>query len=95
MHLHIKYSGRLTNSITSYTVSDTPDPINIVVNLRTQTTTVTGLNWSINIPGEGHVVLNAGRVVFDETTGDVVFDAGPRTIMAGDPGVSVLCRVLA
>ncbi len=92
--VHVKYTGSLTNSVTGYSVSDTPDSFMLVFDHRDQTLTVVGLTWSINLPGEGHVVLNAGRLVFDPTTGEVMFMAGPHAIGPNPDSVRLLCSVL-
>jgi hypothetical protein len=41
------------------------------------TTTIVGRLNHNNLPGEGNVALDAGRIVFDMNTGDVLFSAGP------------------
>lgn len=90
--LHIKYRGAFTNSVTGYTVVSEPDSLNIMENLRDHTSTVVGLGWSINVPGEGHVLVNAGRLVFDDTTGALIVEAGQHDFEAG--GFALLCRIL-
>ena len=41
------------------------------------TTTIVGRLNHNNLPGEGNVALDAGRIVFDMETGEVLFSAGP------------------
>ena len=50
-----------------------------------------GLRFRLTVPGEGVVLLSAGRVVFDER-GELVFQAGPRPV-GGD--YLRLCEVFA
>jgi hypothetical protein len=42
-----------------------------------------GLQYHLMIPGLGHVLLDAGRTVFD-STGALVFSAGPHQVATGD-----------
>lgn len=51
--------------------------------------TVLGNLFSIHIPGQGLIVQNMGRVVFDLATGEVLFEAGPH-----EP-ISTVCAYLA
>jgi hypothetical protein len=51
--------------------------------------TVVGNLFSIHIPGQGLIVQNMGRVVFDLATGEVLFEAGPH-----EP-ISTVCAYLA
>jgi hypothetical protein len=44
------------------------------------------------VPGGGAVLLQAGRLVFDDA-GDVVFEAGPHQVLSGD--TDKLCEALA
>jgi hypothetical protein len=51
-----------------------------------------GLSYRVTVPGGGAVLLQAGRLVFDEA-GDVVFEAGPHQVQHGD--TDKLCEALA
>jgi hypothetical protein len=51
--------------------------------------TVVGNLFSIHIPGQGLIVQNMGRVVFDLASGEVLFEAGPH-----EP-ISTVCAYLA
>jgi hypothetical protein len=53
----------------------------------------TGVTFRVTVPGEGVVLLDAGRVEYDEETGDVVFVAGPHQLLEGD--TAKLCAALA
>ncbi|HET8652555.1 MAG TPA: hypothetical protein VFM13_08295 [Gaiellaceae bacterium] len=44
--------------------------------------TVVGNLFSIRIPGQGLIVQNMGRVVFDVATGEVLFEAGPHEALS-------------
>ncbi|HEX8508259.1 MAG TPA: hypothetical protein VF635_02000 [Propionibacteriaceae bacterium] len=41
------------------------------------TNTIVGRRHHNNLPGQGNVALDAGRIVFDMETGEVLFSAGP------------------
>ena len=57
------------------------------------TVKVTGTVYNIEVPGRGHILLDAGNVVFDLSTGTVVHLAGPHEQLSGDVGE--LCSYLA
>lgn len=57
------------------------------------TVKVTGTVYNIEVPGRGHILLDAGNVVYDLSTGTVVHMAGPHEQLSGDVGE--LCAYLA
>jgi len=65
----------------------------IWIDLDLEQTKVTGTVYDIQVPGKGHVLLDAGNVVFDDSTGAVVHLAGPHQQLTGDVGD--LCNYLA
>src|SRR5262245_3595836 len=65
----------------------------IQIDLDAETTKVVGTVYNIQVPGRGNVLLDAGNVVFDDSTGDVVHLAGPHQQLTGDVGA--LCAYLA
>ena len=42
-----------------------------------------GLRNAYHVPGAGVVLLDAGRLIFDVETGDVVFEAGQHELLNG------------
>jgi hypothetical protein len=50
-----------------------------------------GLSYHVTVPGEGVVLLQAGRLEFDEA-GNVVFVAGPHQVLRGE--TQKLCEAL-
>jgi hypothetical protein len=54
---------------------------------------IAGTLYNIQVPGEGVLLLDAGVVVYDTETGQLVREAGPRMQLHGD--VSGLCAYLA
>jgi hypothetical protein len=59
------------------------------IDRRTMLDSAGGLLYHLLIPGLGHVLLDAGRTVYDRTTGTLIFLAGPHQVMDGD--TSGLC----
>lgn len=57
------------------------------------TVKVTGTVYNIQVPGAGTILLDAGNVVFDLSTGTVLHMGGPHGQLSGD--VSQLCAYLA
>jgi hypothetical protein len=51
-----------------------------------------GLVFHFNVPGGGIVLIDAGRVVFDVATGEVIVVSGPHQALEGD--FSALCAAL-
>jgi hypothetical protein len=54
--------------------------------------TSSGVSYRVTVPGEGVVLLEAGRVEFNEA-GEVVFVAGPHQVLGQD--FDKLCEALA
>jgi hypothetical protein len=50
------------------------------------------LVFHVNVPGAGIVLIDAGRVVFDEATGEVIVVSGPHQALEGD--FSAICAAL-
>lgn len=48
--------------------------------------------FHVNVPGAGIVLIDAGRVVFDEATGEVIVVSGPHQALEGD--FSAICAAL-
>jgi hypothetical protein len=56
------------------------------------TRSVFGLVFHLNAPGAGIVLIDAGRVVFDEATGELIVVNGPHQGLEGD--FSAFCAAL-
>jgi hypothetical protein len=69
-------TGELVNTETGKTLTGS-SPSMFFDNYRTETTTLVGLQFHNNVPGQGIVALDAGRIVIDWATGEVIFEAGP------------------
>jgi hypothetical protein len=83
-------SGQLVNTVTGETNTGS-GPSMFFDNFRAETTTFVGLNFHNTVPGLGIVPLDAGRIVIDWATDDVVFEAGPHP---GFEGID-WCAILA
>lgn len=74
------YVGAFTNSLTGAAIpynqhNTTIDVLALPGDFGSATETVTGaINFTV--PGMGNVFQNAGRTVFDATSGDIVFSSG-------------------
>jgi hypothetical protein len=86
-------TGELVNTETGRTETGS-SPSMFFDNFRTETTSVVGLQFHNNVPGQGIVALDAGRIVIDWATDEVIFEAGPHpgfegidwcAILAGEP----------
>lgn len=96
--LHFTYTGTLTNSRTGQSFSDRPDPQLYVFDFEDQTLTVTGLIFSINVPGEGVVALDAGKIVFDSANNfEIIFQSGPHHLLSQGYEINLeqLCAALS
>jgi hypothetical protein len=87
----IKATAWFTNEDTGFSVMDR-DSFPVTIDERTGSVTVVGISFHINIPGEGIVVLQAGRVTFD-ADGSITFLAGPHDQYATDG--QALCDALS
>jgi hypothetical protein len=86
-------TGELVNTVTGKTETGS-SPSMFFDNFRTETTSIVGLQFHNNVLGEGIVALDAGRIVIDWGTDEVIFEAGPHpgfegidwcSILAGEP----------
>jgi hypothetical protein len=80
--------GQLVNTVTGATNTGA-GPVMDIVDLEAGTVTTVGLVLHNNLPGEGIVALQAGRITFDED-GNVLFSAGPQPGFEGIDWCSIL-----
>jgi hypothetical protein len=81
-----------TNFRVRYTVSagaqgrtlTTNAPAVVIESFEEGTELVLGLHNAYHVPGDGVVLLDAGRILIDQQTGEAVFEAGPHQLFAGD-----------
>ncbi len=89
--VHVLYhNGTVTNLETSLTLRD-PGAFNVTIDLNDGTIVETGMHFAITVPGEGVVVLDAGRLV--AVDGELVFEAGPHFQL--NQGDSIICDALS
>jgi hypothetical protein len=80
--------GQLVNTVTGATNTGA-SPSMQIVDLEAGTVTTVGLTFHNNLPGEGIVALEAGRITFDEED-NVLFSAGPKPGFEGIDWCSIL-----
>ena len=83
--------GTMTNSVTGYSIDDSPSIANFTVDLIKGTETHVGATFTVTVPGTGAVLIDAGRIVFD-TGGNPLFIAGPH--LPPDQQFDILCQAL-
>ena len=67
----------MTNSVTGFYILDSPSVANITLDLIEGTQINIGALFTVTIPGGGVVLIDAGRIMFEEGAGAPVFIAGP------------------
>ena len=89
----------LTNSNVRYTSTATANGKTLLTNYplvfitRGDGDIQVGLRNAYHVPGAGVVLLDAGRLIFDVDTGDVVFEAGQHELLNGS--VDAFCGYFA
>jgi hypothetical protein len=90
--VHYEFHDFFYNSETGEGFAET-NTSNAVIDLPSENEiTSVGLSYHVTVPGEGVVLLQAGRLEFDEA-GNVVFVAGPHQVLEED--FDKLCEALA
>lgn len=89
---HFVIHDIFSNSVTGESFATTTRQ-NVVVDLPSlKEISGSGLSYRVTVPGEGVVLLQAGRLEFDEA-GNVAFQAGPKQVLEQD--FAKLCAALA
>ncbi len=88
---HGRYRGTMTNSVTGAVLLDAPSVANITFDLVAGTQTNIGAFFNVTLPGEGAILIEAGRIVFDGN-GPPIFIAGPHR--PNDQTIGILCEAL-
>lgn len=91
--LHFDHHSNDVNSVTGLTIHE-HGQYTVTIDLITGTATITGNQEVANRPGEGVVVQDVGRQVFD-ADGNLVFFAGGRMHSETLGGDQVLCDALS
>jgi hypothetical protein len=76
--LQLPFVGTLTNAETGASVTARQELV-VVEDLEQGTSTLVGLRFLVTFEGVGHVLLDAGRIVFD-ASGTPTFVAGPHDV---------------
>ena len=82
INLHYHFLGKLTNRATGLTVRDERS-FTVKVDFANHTQTVSGAIWNLNVPGHGVVALDAGTLVFDTTTLEILHEGGLHQVLHG------------
>jgi hypothetical protein len=90
--VHFTFHDFFYNSKTGEGFAET-NTVNVVFDLQSSATEGSGLSYHVTVPGEGVVLLDAGRLETDEA-GEIVFAAGPKQVHLGED-TDKLCEALA
>jgi hypothetical protein len=88
IQIQIQGEGELVNTVTGATNTGS-GPTMDIIDLEAGTDTTVGLVFHNNLPGEGIVALQAGRITVDED-GNVLFSAGSQPGFEGIDWCSIL-----
>jgi hypothetical protein len=80
--IHHHFLGMLTNRDTGLTVRD-EGYFNVTIDVDANMQTLTGIRWNLNVPGEGVIALDAGTLVFDMATWEILHEGGPHQVLHG------------
>jgi hypothetical protein len=89
---HVQIQDFYYNSETGEGFTETEASNNVTDLSSGEEVTSVGLRYHVTVPGEGLVLVDAGRLEFDEN-GEVVFAAGPHQVEEED--FDKLCAALA
>jgi hypothetical protein len=90
--VHFEFHDFFYNSKTGEGFAET-NTVNVVFDLQSSATEGSGLSYHVTVPGEGVVLLDAGRLEHDEA-GEIGFVAGPKQVHLGED-TDKLCEALA
>jgi hypothetical protein len=90
--VHLTFHDFFYNSETGEGFAETNTGNNVIDLPSGAEVTSMGLSYHVTVPSEGLVLLQAGRLEFDEA-GEVVFVAGPHQVLEED--FDKLCEALA
>jgi hypothetical protein len=92
-NIHYHFLGKLTNRTTGLTIRD-EGYSNAKIDYVANTQTSSGVIWNLNVPGHGVIALDAGTVVFDMDTWEMLHEGGPHQVLHGLDVVDALCSYL-
>ena len=91
--IHYHFLGKLTNRNTGLTIRDEGYET-IKIDPDSNTVMEVGLIWNLNVPGQGVVALDAGNLVFDMDTLEILHEGGPHQVLHGLDVVETLCTYM-
>ncbi len=90
---HVEIQGTITNSVTDTTVSADGAKFTVFVDFEDGTRTWAGKMFVTTVAGEGIVILDAGKIVFDwPAHSDLIFVAGTHQFFLEGP--TALCAAV-
>jgi hypothetical protein len=90
IHLHVSFSGVLTNQSTGETLRDHAS-FSEDVDFVDGTDSASGVQFLYTVPHDGLGLATTGTVVFDLETGEILFQAGPSDI---EDDLTPICGLL-
>ena len=91
--IHAEHTSNDVNSVTGFTVHE-HGHLTLDIDLTTGTLTITGNQEIVNLPHQGVVLQDTGRVIFD-ADGALEFFAGGRKHSQLFQGEEIFCDILA
>lgn len=92
IRLHLKSTDRFYNSETEKEFFGESNGVVMFLDLENDQWRFAGLQYHLNIPGVGVVLIDAGTVIFDPD-GNIVFEAGKHQVEDGE--FEEICAALA
>jgi len=92
--LILNYTGYFVNLSTGDRSAPVRGTGNTVWDLTEGTRTISGTGRSMTMPGVGKVLHEAGHVVIDEESGEVLFEQGPGVNEATPEGAQLVCQAM-
>ena len=92
--LILSYTGYFENLATGERSTPVRGTGNTVVDFADGTRTISGAGRSMTMPGVGKVLHEAGHVVIDQESGEVLFEHGPVVNEATPEGAQLVCQAM-
>ena len=92
--LILNYTGYFENLSTGERSAPVRGTGNTVVDLVEGTRTISGTGRSMTVPGMGKVLHEAGHVVIDQDSGEVLIERGPVVNETTPEGAQLVCEVM-
>jgi hypothetical protein len=90
----IVFNGQFTNETTGQALLER-DRNTLFADLQSGIVNIVGVPFRLFIPGAGIVLRDAGKIIFDPATGEVLFDAGPNPYLSEPEIDALICTAVA